>query len=138
MVTSESPAMETLAGHNRISTAALTSVTQAAAAECFRVQISEIRVSFSDSAGRLAISLATPITVPPLTSLVSSGIVRSDGETAALTNGQVSIWDRTIAAKKYILDKVCYLTGSDVARVDIRITGVRNPQSSKNTSGRVQ
>lgn len=106
-----------LAGHNRISTQALTSVTQAAAAENFGVQANEVRVSFSDDAGRLAISLATPVAVPSLADLVTkrSPAIQSGG----------SIWARTISAKKSVLDKVSYLTGSDVSKVDIRITGVR-------------
>lgn len=105
-----------LAGHNRISSQALTSVAQAAAAETFGVQPNDVRVSFSDDAGRLAISLATPITVPPL--------VAADNRKGPYQMVE-SIWQRTIGAKKDILDKVGYLTGSQISRVDIRITGVQ-------------
>lgn len=106
------------AGHNRISTQALTSVAQAAAAETFGVQPNDVRASFSDDAGRLAISLATPIMVLPLSAL----------RTGKNRTGE-SIWQRTIAAKKQVLDKVGYLTGSQISRVDIRITGVQLRQN---------
>jgi len=112
--TSESPE---LAGHNRISTQALTSVAQAAAAETFGVQPSEVRVSFSDDAGQLAIALATPIRVPGLSSVL--------GDAGRVGRFGGSIWQRTIAAKKGVLDQVGYLTGSQISNVDIRITGVR-------------
>ncbi|NYE96142.1 putative alkaline shock family protein YloU [Psychromicrobium silvestre] len=126
---------EALAGHNRISTAALNSVAQAAAAESFGVQVNEVRVSFSDAAGRLAISLATPIAVPSLTALA---VAHDEAAAARLAESGGSIWLRTIAAKKDVLDKVGYLTGSDVARVDIRITGVRLPQQSRAYENPVQ
>lgn len=111
------PVDAVLAGHNRISTQALTTVTQAAAAELFGVQPSDVRVSFSDEAGRLAISLATPVAVPGLASLLTG-----KGKVPALGG---SIWNRTIAAKKSVLDKVGYLTGSHISRVDIRVTSVK-------------
>lgn len=112
---------DVLVGHNRISTQALTSVAQAAAAETFGVQPADVRVSFSDDVGRLAISLATPIAVPALASVLDDRgrVPRSGG----------SIWHRTIAAKKSVLDQVGYLTGSEISKVDIRITAVRLPQS---------
>lgn len=120
------------AGHNRISTAALTTVTQAAAAECFGVALNEIRVSFSDAAGRLAISLATPILLSPLSSLLNGSTEVPPFETTSN-----SVWSRTITAKKHVLETVARLTGSDVARVDIRVTGVRFDGASQGR-GRVQ
>jgi hypothetical protein len=34
-----------------------------------------------------------------------------------------SIWDRAVAAKAQILDRVTELTGAQLSRVDIRISG---------------
>ncbi|NJC24519.1 hypothetical protein BJ994_003595, partial [Arthrobacter pigmenti] len=50
-----------LAGHNRISTQALTSTARAVAAEVLHVPAREIRASWSDDAGMLALRLALPI-----------------------------------------------------------------------------
>ncbi|AJT42493.1 hypothetical protein [Psychromicrobium lacuslunae] len=120
------------AGHNRISTAALSTVTQAAAAESFGVQMNEIRVSFSDAAGRLAISLATPILISPLATLL-----RNSTEAPPFEVTSSSVWNRTIKAKQHVLETVARLTGSDVARVDIRVTGVRFDGTGQGR-GRVQ
>lgn len=106
-----------LAGHNRISTQALTSTAQAVAAEVFDVPAQQVRASWSDDQGLLALRLALPTVVPSLTRVVSDPLaVASVGGT---------IWDRTHAAKRLILGRVAQLTGSRISRVDIRITGIR-------------
>lgn len=105
-----------LAGHNRISTQALSSVARAAAAEALGVAPQEVRADWSDDDGLLALSLVTPITVPPLPS-----VLRDPGRVAAFGG---SIWDRTVAAKAAILRRVTELSGAQVSRVDIRISGV--------------
>ena len=75
-----------MAGHTRVSTQALTSVAQAAAAEALGVPPQEVRAEWSDDDGLLALSLVAPITVPPLTT-----VVRDAGRVAGLGG---SIWDR--------------------------------------------
>jgi hypothetical protein len=105
-----------LAGHNRISTQALSSVAKAAAAEVFGIAPAQVRTDWSDDGGLLALSLALPISVPPLTA-----VLHDPGRVAA-TGG--SIWERGIAAKAVILHKVTWLTGSQLSRVDIRVIGV--------------
>lgn len=112
-----------LAGHNRITTQALTSVAQASAAEFFGVRPAEVRVRWSDDGGLLALSLALPIGVPPL-----AAVVRDAGRVAA-TGGP--IWDRAVAAKAAILSRVSELSGSKLGRVDIRITGARHAEEGR-------
>ncbi|WP_160668234.1 hypothetical protein [Pseudarthrobacter sp. ATCC 49987] len=103
------------AGHTRISTQALTSVAQAAAAEALGVTPQEVRAEWTDDDGLLALSLVAPITVPPLTALL-----RDPGRIAVFGG---SIWERAVAAKADILRRVTELSGARLSRVDIRISG---------------
>ncbi|WAP51862.1 hypothetical protein OL239_00315 [Arthrobacter sp. ATA002] len=112
-----------LAGHNRISTQALTSTAKAAAAEFFDVSPASIRVGWSDDQGMLAMALSLPVSLPALTRIAADpGLVTRSGG---------SVWDRAHAAKPYLLEKVTALTGSLVSRVDIRVTGVQLSQGSR-------
>ncbi|GAA4049339.1 hypothetical protein GCM10023063_41190 [Arthrobacter methylotrophus] len=108
------PAM-TMAGHNRISTQALTTLAQAAAAEALGVPAHDVRAEWSDDGGLLALSIAAPIRVPSLME------VRRDPLRIAAFGG--TVWDRAIVAKTVILERVTQLSGSTLSRVDIRISG---------------
>lgn len=112
-----------MAGHDRISTQALSSVARAAAAEIFSVDPGDVRVSWHDDGGMLALSVALPISVPPLVSVLR------DPARVETTGG--SIWNRSVRAKAAILDKVTWLTGSQLSRVDIRVTGVRTAEGGR-------
>jgi hypothetical protein len=118
-MSSPAPAVQgqALAGHNRISTQALTSLARAAAAEALDVPAQEVRADWSDDDGLLALSLVAPINIPPLTT------VAADPSRVAVFGG--SIWDRTVAAKARILATVTVLSGARLSRVDIRISGAR-------------
>lgn len=114
-----------LAGHNRISTQALTSLAKAAAAESLGVPAHDVRAEWTDDDGLLALSLVAPISIPPLDAVVlDPARVRASGG---------SIWDRTVEAKAVILETVSELSGSTLSRVDIRISGAKI-----STGGRVQ
>lgn len=104
-----------LAGHNRISTQALTSVARAAAAEALGVAPQEVRAEWTDDGGLLALSLVAPIAVPSLTA-----VLRDPARVAAYGG---PIWDRAVAAKAQILNRVTELSGARLSRVDIRISG---------------
>ncbi|PNI08410.1 hypothetical protein CXX84_10810 [Arthrobacter sp. AFG7.2] len=104
-----------LSGHNRISTQALTSLAKAAAAQYLGVDAQDVRADWADDDGLLALSLITPVSIPPLnTVVVDPSRVEGIGG---------SIWDRTVRAKAAILATVTELSGSQLSRVDIRITG---------------
>jgi hypothetical protein len=112
-------------GHNRISTQALTSLAKAAAAQALGVDAQDVRADWTDDDGLLALSLVTPISIPPL-------------KDVALYPARVevfggSIWDRTVRAKARILETVTDLSGARLSRVDIRISGARISEG-----GRVQ
>lgn len=110
-------APERLSGHNRISTQALTSTACAVAAEVLDAPVRDIRASWSDDAGLLALSLALPITVPSLH--------RVAADSTAVTVFGGSVEDRVHRAKGEILKRLTELSGSRLSRVDIRVTGVR-------------
>ncbi|MFP3579632.1 hypothetical protein [Arthrobacter sp. efr-133-TYG-104] len=104
-----------LAGHNRISTQALTSLAKAAAAEALGVTASAIRADWADDGGLLALSIVAPISIPALID------VQRHPQAVESLGG--SIWDRAVAAKAVILNRVSLLSGSRLSRVDIRISG---------------
>lgn len=104
------------AGHNRISTQALTSVAKVAAAEVLAVSPGQVRVSWSDEAGALALSISSAIGAPSLMQ------IRQNPGQVAQSGG--SILARATAAKALILAQVEHLTGSQLSGVDIRISGV--------------
>ena len=106
-----------LSGHNRISTQALTSLARAAAAEALGVDAHDVRADWSDDDGLLALSLVSPIKIPPL-----AAVVRDTARVAAFGG---SIWERTVTAKAQILATVSTLSGASLSRVDIRISGAR-------------
>ncbi|MCH6472056.1 hypothetical protein [Sinomonas terrae] len=116
------PAARVLVGHNRVSTQALTSLAQAAAAEQFGVRPGEVRASWTDDAGLLALRIVSPIAVPDLGAI-------SGPEDVSAAGG--SVWDRATAAKAAILHHVSGLSGAQLSRVDIRIAGVRPPFGQK-------
>lgn len=110
------PAAQPLAGHNRVSTQALTRLAQAAAAAALGVQPSEVRAEWSDDAGLLALRLVAPIAIPhPVLVDRPEDLVPWGG----------SVWERAARAKGHVLDSVMSLSGAMLSRVDIRISGVR-------------
>jgi hypothetical protein len=104
-------------GHNRISTQALTSLAKAAAAQFLGVEADDVRADWADDDGMLALSLVTPISIPPLNAVVA------DASRVDAAGG--SIRDRTVTAKARILATVTELSGARLSRVDIRISGAK-------------
>ena len=109
-------AARALAGHNRVSTQALTSLARAAAAAELGVEPADVRAEWADDAGLLALSLVTPVAVPPLASVSSA---------ADLAPWGGSVWERAARAKGRILESVASLSGALISRVDLRVSGVR-------------
>ncbi|WP_245827912.1 hypothetical protein [Sinomonas mesophila] len=105
-----------MAGHNRVSTQALTSLACAAAAAELGVQPADVRAEWADDAGLLALSLVSPIAVPPLASVTSPADLAPWGGSA---------WERAARAKGRVLESVASLSGALISRVDLRISGVR-------------
>lgn len=77
----------------------------------------EVRASWYDDAGLLALTLALPIPIPPL-----HRVVADPGAVAAFGG---SVEERVHKAQRAILERVMQLSGSRLSRVDIRVTGAR-------------
>ncbi|WDF33609.1 hypothetical protein PTW37_01350 [Arthrobacter agilis] len=115
MTPDHAPGAPSYAGHNRITTDALTSTARAVAAEVLGVQAAQVRASFSDDRGLLALLLSLPLPVPALTRVVQ------DPRVLEAFGGP--LWVRADAARTPILQRVQHLTGARLSRVDIRIIG---------------
>lgn len=104
-----------LAGHNRITTQALTSTAQAVAAEVLGVQPAQVKAFLSDDRGLLALRLSLPLPVPSLARVLDDpGVVASFGG---------PLCKRADAARAPILERVQELTGARLSRVDVHIVG---------------
>lgn len=108
------PQERVLAGHNRFSTQALTSLAKAACAEALGVPAQDVRVEWRDDDGLLALSVVSPVSIPGLGDVVRDASVLAGG----------SVWDRAVNAKSAIRARVMQLSGSELSRVDVRISGV--------------
>ncbi|WP_035770389.1 hypothetical protein [Arthrobacter castelli] len=106
-----------LSGHTRVNTQALTSVAKAAASEALQVPAEHVKADWNDDGGLLALSLVLPLGIPSLNRIVR--------DPSLMTRTGGPIWDRALLARDLILDRVESLTGSQLSRVDIRITGIR-------------
>ncbi|MHA7263069.1 hypothetical protein ACX80W_07690 [Arthrobacter sp. TMN-37] len=104
-----------VSGHNRITTQALVSTAQAAAAEHFGVPPASVRAVYTDDGGLLALELSLPVPIPPLARLAA--------EPARIPPPGGSVLERARQAKAGILATVTALTGTRLSRVDIRIIG---------------
>lgn len=105
-----------LAGHTRISTQALSSVAKIATAQILRATPAQVRVQWSDDSGALALSISSAMGAPSLhdVRLNPAQVPQSGGTVVA----------RATAAKALILGEVERLTGSQLSRVDVRISGL--------------
>lgn len=103
-------------GLNRVSTQALTSLAQAAAAAELGIRPADVRADWSDDAGLLALRIVAPVAIPDLSDA---------GAQADLSAWGGSVWERCAAAKGRILDSVARLSGTTLSRVDLRVSGMR-------------
>ena len=116
LVGKQAVAERVYAGHNRISTQALISVAKAVTAEVLLAPSAQVRVSWSDDAGALALSVSSAMGAPSLRE------VRWNPDCIGMAGG--SVLSRATAAKARILGRVEDITGSQLSRVDVRISGL--------------
>ncbi|WP_102157872.1 hypothetical protein [Zhihengliuella halotolerans] len=96
-----------LPGHTRVTTQALASAARVIAAELFAVPAARIHVDLDDDYGDLSIALSLPLPLTP----------------PASTPG-MSVWDRAVTVRDAVRQRFVHVTGSQVSRVDVRVTGV--------------
>lgn len=103
-------APEEYAGHTRIRTQALNTIARVVAAEVFNVPVNRIKVELRDEFGSLAFTLSLPLPMRKL----GQGTVPM----------RASLWETARDSRADVRDRFTSLTGSQVSRVDVRVTGV--------------
>lgn len=101
-------------GHTRISTRTLDTVARIVAGEVFGVPVNRIKVDLRDEFGSLAFTLSLPL---PL------GRLAHDAAPASK-----SLWETARDSRAEVRDRFTRITGSQVSRVDVRVTGVLLPE----------
>jgi hypothetical protein len=107
----------TAPGRTRIAGRALHRVVSAVTADALSVSAHDVDADLDDDAGRLSVSVRAPMSVPSLTRILD--------DPAALDRSGGSVVDRARRAQERIRTRVQQLTGSDIARVVVTVTGVR-------------
>ncbi|TIH33585.1 hypothetical protein D4765_14710 [Subtercola vilae] len=110
------PAQTDADGRTRITSRALNRVVTAVAADALGVEVRSVSVDLADEAGQLVVTVRSPLRVVSLTR------VQDDLSLVARTSG--TILERAAAAQQQIRRQAADLTGSEIARVVIRLTGV--------------
>ncbi|NYD68718.1 hypothetical protein [Agromyces atrinae] len=101
-------------GRNRVTAKALTRVVAAVTADALGVKASRVGVGLSDDKGLLVLTVTTPIRVASLTRVhAAPGVVERSGGT---------IVDRAARAQETIRERVSALTGSQIARVTVKLS----------------
>ncbi|RFA06944.1 hypothetical protein B7R21_17675 [Subtercola boreus] len=104
------------AGHTRITARALNRLMEAVAAEALGVAARSVSVDLADDAGRLAVTVRSPLRVVSLAQVTREpGIVARTGGT---------LLDRATAAQQRIRSLGASLSGSDISTVTVRLTGI--------------
>ncbi|WP_104126848.1 hypothetical protein [Cryobacterium sp. Y57] len=103
-------------GRTRIVPRALRQVVSMVTAESLGVPSGQVRVELGDDRGRLALTINTAIRVVAL-----SRITR-DPAVIARTGGTILV--RSAQSQAEILHRVGELTGADIGRVTVRLTGI--------------
>lgn len=98
------------AGHTRITQPALRRTVEAIAAQAFTVSSSKVAVELEDDAGKLGVRVSVQLALPPLL-----GPRHSSG----------TVFDRARTARAEITERGLQLTGMELGRVDIRLTGAK-------------
>ncbi|THG30010.1 hypothetical protein [Naasia lichenicola] len=103
-------------GRNTISARALDRVASAVTAEALDVSARHVRARIEDESGAIALHVSTPIRA------ISLRAVQTDA--AAVQRSGGSLLQRAEAAQQLIRDDFASLTGSEVARVTVRLSSV--------------
>lgn len=111
------------AGHTRITRSALTHTAEAVAAAAFGVPRREVRVALADDDGALGITVSVPLPAPSL--------LQAAQDPSAVERGGGTVFDRADRARNGIRETAQQVTGSQVGRIDIRLTKIHPPAERK-------
>lgn len=95
-------------GHNRITHNAIRQTMEAVTARAFRVGKDNVTAALEDDAGKLGVSVSVKLTLEPL---------------LEPRNSTGTIFERAQQARDEITSRGAQLTGLEIGRVDIRLTG---------------
>ena len=119
MTTTSQPGPAGRAGHTRITRAALTHTTEAVAAAAFGIPRRDVRVSLADDGGALGVTVSVPLPAPTL--------LQAAGDPHSVQESGGTLFERAERARTGIRSTATEVTGSQVGRIDIRLTGISPP-----------
>lgn len=108
----------TRTGHTRITRTALRHTIEAVTAQAFRVPRGNVAAELEDDAGNLAAAVTVQLALPPLLG------PRPD-------QAPGSLFERSRTARQNILDRGQQLTGMQLSRVDIRLSGAKHQRDQQ-------
>ncbi|SEJ55368.1 hypothetical protein SAMN04487917_10738 [Arthrobacter sp. yr096] len=113
------PASEKRAGHTRIARTALRKTVETMTARAFGVGGSNVTADLEDDSGKLGVRLSVQLALPPL---------------LAPRKGAATVFDQAQAARAELVARSMELTGMELGRVDIRLTGAKPAQLKESQS----
>jgi hypothetical protein len=116
---------ESRAGHTRIARTALRKTVETLTARAFGVGGNNVTADLEDDSGRLGVRVSVQLALPPL---------------LATRENAVTVFERAQAARAELVARSLELTGMELGRVDIRLSGAKQAQSKEkqSTERRVQ
>ncbi|MHA7177037.1 hypothetical protein ACX80D_10300 [Arthrobacter sp. Sr24] len=131
------------AGYTSISAGTMEKLVAAIAADAFNVPLKDVRAGVHDESGQVSVSLAVPLTLRPGAEFnrtsglngrsgLNTGADAADG--AGMNGG--TVFERAASGRQRIAQGIEALAGSTVGRVDVRFTGIHEPD--QRNAGRVQ
>ncbi len=132
-------------GHTRIARTALRRTVETITARAFQVGGSNVTAELDDDSGRLGVKVSVQLALPPLlgprpdagTALDGTAL---DGTALDGTATHGTVFEKAQAARTELVARSLELTGMELGRVDIRLTGSKQAQmrESQSTERRVQ
>lgn len=118
------------AGYTSISAGTMEKLVAAIAADAFNVPLKDVRAGVHDESGQVSVSLAVPLALRPAAEFNRS----NEPGSAGLTPG--TVFERAASGRQRVAQGIEALAGSTVGRVNVRFTGIHEPDQKN--AGRVQ
>ncbi len=127
-------------GHTRIARTALRRTVETITARAFQVGGSNVTAELDDDSGRLGVKVSVQLALPPLLGPRPDAGTALDGTALDGTATHGTVFEKAQAARTELVARSLELTGMELGRVDIRLTGSKQAQmrESQSTERRVQ
>lgn len=106
------------AGHTRLTHTAIRKTVESVTANAFSVAMGNVSAKLDDDAGKLGVSVSVKLALPQLLKPRNS----------AGSVGTGSVFEQAQTARKEIVARGTGITGLEIGRVDIRLTGGKAEQ----------